>query len=521
MKNIISISVVMPAYNEEKTISAVIGLLKKAKSQHIISEIIVVSDGSTDKSAEAAQKAGADQVIKLKQNIGKGGAVLHGVKRASGEAILFLDADLIGLDIEHLKSIVTPYLAHKADMVVGFFMDDQWQKIFPHFSGQRIIKKSILVPLLHDKKFNKSRYNFEILLNTKVYKLKGRTKYVPLFGLSHVHKRQKYGLLKDLTHRMMFPYNFLWLFKKPIFAFALVILTLFSYQLFLAPANERLSLAKMNEPAKKEKVLVIVAHPDDEIIGSAGYIYNSVKNGAEVNVVILTNGDSNRWSAATTSRNILPQPEDFIAEGKTRMKESETALALVDVSKENIFYLGFPDRGLAELATKFQTKSEHSPYTKLDRNAYEGVFEPGTAYSGANLQTLLQEIISQKQPDIIITHHPEDKNPDHRATYNFVRSATTQLEKNRQISKPLVYSFLVHWKVSDYPHPFRLSENSPLHPPEELAGSYNWIEYPISPEVEAIKARAINTFKSQLTSPYLKPLLHSFIRTNELLCQMQ
>jgi LmbE family N-acetylglucosaminyl deacetylase len=520
MKNPSSISCVVPAYNEEKTIGAVIDLLTKAKNQKIISEIIVVSDGSTDKTAETAKQAGADFVVKLKKNIGKGGAVLEGVKHASSKAILLLDADLIGLKEEHLKKISSPFLDNKADMVVGFFKDDKWQKILPQFSGQRIIAKSILTPLLHNKKFYRSRYNFEILLNTRVTKLKGRTKYIPLTGLSHIHKRQKYGFKKHLAHRVMYPYNFLWLFKKPILAFALVLLILFSFQLFLAPASEHLTLAKMTEPTKKEKTLVVVAHPDDEIIGPAGYIYNSIKNGAEVNVVILTNGDSNRWSAVTTSRDILPQPEDFIAEGKTRMNESEKALALVGVPKENIFYLGFPDRGLPELSTKFQTKSERSPYTKLDTNTYDGVFEPGTAYSGANLQTLLKEIINQKQPNIIITHHPEDKNPDHRATYNFVRSATTQLEKNQQISKPLVYSFLVHWKMSDYPHPFRLSENSPLRPPEELARSYNWIEYPISPEVEGIKAQAINTFKSQLTSPYLKPLLHSFIRTNELLSQM-
>jgi glycosyltransferase involved in cell wall biosynthesis len=90
------LSVVVPAFREPRIGSTVERLRTELAS--IASdgglEIVVVDDGSGDGTADAARAAGADQVIELPQNRGKGGAVRAGVLAANGRTVAFTDADL-------------------------------------------------------------------------------------------------------------------------------------------------------------------------------------------------------------------------------------------------------------------------------------------------------------------------------------------------------------------------------------------------------------------------------------------
>jgi glycosyltransferase involved in cell wall biosynthesis len=83
------VSLVIPAKNEEDAIGAVVGTLRGAAAWR---EIIVVDDGSTDDTAARAGEAGAC-VIRHPYNKGNGAAVKTGIRRASGEFVLILDAD--------------------------------------------------------------------------------------------------------------------------------------------------------------------------------------------------------------------------------------------------------------------------------------------------------------------------------------------------------------------------------------------------------------------------------------------
>ena len=84
-----SVSIVIPAYNESDAIAEVIGVLRAAAAWR---EIIVVDDGSTDGTGERACAAGAT-VVRHPYNIGNGAAVKNGIRRATGEYILIVDAD--------------------------------------------------------------------------------------------------------------------------------------------------------------------------------------------------------------------------------------------------------------------------------------------------------------------------------------------------------------------------------------------------------------------------------------------
>ena len=84
-----SVSVVIPAYNESDSIADVVQVLRASAQWR---EIIVVDDGSTDGTGDRAAAAGAT-VVRHPYNIGNGAAVKNGIRRASGDYVLIVDAD--------------------------------------------------------------------------------------------------------------------------------------------------------------------------------------------------------------------------------------------------------------------------------------------------------------------------------------------------------------------------------------------------------------------------------------------
>ncbi len=84
-----SVSIVIPAFNESASIEEVVGVLRAAAAWR---EIIVVDDGSTDGTGDRAAAAGAT-VIRHPYNMGNGASVKNGIRRATGEYVLIVDAD--------------------------------------------------------------------------------------------------------------------------------------------------------------------------------------------------------------------------------------------------------------------------------------------------------------------------------------------------------------------------------------------------------------------------------------------
>jgi glycosyltransferase involved in cell wall biosynthesis len=84
-----TVSIVIPAFNESESIADVVGVLRGAAAWR---EIIVVDDGSSDGTGEKAAAAGAT-VVRHPYNIGNGAAVKNGIRRATGEYVLIVDAD--------------------------------------------------------------------------------------------------------------------------------------------------------------------------------------------------------------------------------------------------------------------------------------------------------------------------------------------------------------------------------------------------------------------------------------------
>ncbi len=117
-KKKIKLSVIIPCYNEIKTIDKLIQKVKSAKP--LEKEIIVVDDCSTDGTREQLikYKKQIDNLILRKLNSGKGAALRDGIRVARGQIIIFQDADLEYDPDEHIK-VIQPILDGYADVVYG------------------------------------------------------------------------------------------------------------------------------------------------------------------------------------------------------------------------------------------------------------------------------------------------------------------------------------------------------------------------------------------------------------------
>lgn len=111
------ISAIVPAFNEEARIGDTIRALCAIPEIH---EVIVVDDGSTDRTTDKAREAGAHQVISLALNRGKGGALACGADVACGDVLCFVDADLGASATEFVK-LIEPVKRGEVDMVVASF----------------------------------------------------------------------------------------------------------------------------------------------------------------------------------------------------------------------------------------------------------------------------------------------------------------------------------------------------------------------------------------------------------------
>jgi len=142
----------------------------------------------------------------------------------------------------------------------------------------------------------------------------------------------------------------------------------------------------------EKSVLIVCAHPDDEILGVGGTIAKYAKEGKDIYSVVFSAGHSSH-----------PLTKEKVIE-KVRSKESTAAGKIVGC-KETIL-LGLKD---GSLKSEIQKKK---------------------------VVTQLRRIIKEKKPEKIFTHSMDDPHPDHKAVYNSVREATKSKRSNVDI-----YSF--------------------------------------------------------------------------------
>lgn len=205
------VTAVIPAYNEEVTIAEVIETLRQVD---LVSEVVVVSDGSHDSTAQVARSSGA-RVIEHRENQGKAAAMKTGFEATDAPLVLFLDADLIGLSPSHVRALLHPVLRGEADMTVGIFDEgrittDLAQLLAPYLSGQRAVRREVVEEMFrHEPDSEVCRFGIEVALTRHINNKGYRTVEVPLEEMSHRMKEEKLGLVKGVAARLKMYYEIL------------------------------------------------------------------------------------------------------------------------------------------------------------------------------------------------------------------------------------------------------------------------------------------------------------------------
>ncbi|UMZ75487.1 glycosyltransferase family 2 protein [Natranaerofaba carboxydovora] len=200
------ITILIPAYYEAPRIEKVLEVVTNYQKD---TRIIVIDDGSPDHTSENASKFPVE-VIKHNQNLGKGSALQSGIKyvdeRDRSPYWVFLDADLINLEKQHIDKLLKPLEKDNTiGMSVGMFSEggklrvDLAQKYFGILNGQRALSREF-VNKLPDLTW--CRFGVEIFLSKYAKAMSIPVAYPVLEGITHHTKEEKFGLIKGVLYRI-------------------------------------------------------------------------------------------------------------------------------------------------------------------------------------------------------------------------------------------------------------------------------------------------------------------------------
>lgn len=197
-----NISCIICAYNEADKIA---NILKAVDGHPLLSEVIVVNDGSTDGTADLARTFPEVTLISYSANRGKTYALSQGMAAAKGDYFMLLDADLAGLTAADIFALAAPVREGKAEVSISLRANSLalYRTLGLDFvSGERLIPAALVRPHL-DRMTRLPRWGGEVFINNLITEARLPVAVVDWPGVFNIRKAQKVGawrgLLAELT----------------------------------------------------------------------------------------------------------------------------------------------------------------------------------------------------------------------------------------------------------------------------------------------------------------------------------
>lgn len=206
------ISIIIPVYNEEKTLEEILSRVAAADiPEELEKEIVIIDDGSSDGTKNMLEGLGQQyKVIRHAKNQGKGKAIRTGLENISGDIVLIQDADL-EYDPNDYQRLLAPILAKESLIVYGsrflsqnhrprykvFYLGNKFLSVLFSFLYQHKISdietgyKVFAVEVLEGISLRSNSFSFEPEITSKLVKAGHRIKEVPISYVSRSYKAGK------------------------------------------------------------------------------------------------------------------------------------------------------------------------------------------------------------------------------------------------------------------------------------------------------------------------------------------
>lgn len=191
-----TVACLIPAHDEAARIA---GVLEAVLDHPLLTQVLVVDDGSTDGTAARAASLGAP-VLRLERNGGKTAAIAAGAERLESDLVLMLDSDLLGLTAEAVTRLLEPVLAGRAEVSISLRGNAPlaWRALgIDYISGERVLPRRMLADAAALRRL--PRFGLEVHLNRLWLAERCRVAVVRWPEVASPAKMRKHGVWRGLA----------------------------------------------------------------------------------------------------------------------------------------------------------------------------------------------------------------------------------------------------------------------------------------------------------------------------------
>jgi glycosyltransferase involved in cell wall biosynthesis len=279
------ISCIIPAYNEEEGIINILPVVIPLLDKYLY-EIIVVDDGSKDKTKQIVEGFPQVKLIVQETNRGKSRTVADGIRASKGDYIFLLDADLKFLNENNIIDLLAPIENNTADVSISY-RKNSWP-LFPfkkidYLSGERILPKSYLIEKIDQMSLLPS-YALEVFINKIIINNKLAISVVQWPNVENNFSQNKRGWFKGISTIIKVWWN--------------ILCTISIFEMYYQNIKMAQLITYTSDNSHKNfKIsLIIPAHNEEKYIGSCldHVVMNS--NGRFHEIIVVNNASTDKTS---------------------------------------------------------------------------------------------------------------------------------------------------------------------------------------------------------------------------------